>query len=568
MQGKEGNHLNRLAFCTVTICAVLFIFTLAASAIVGVTISGTVYGFNEVTGIAQVTVKCTSGGSVVGQGITNSTGQYSFQVPGGTSCTMTASGPPTGYKYYFVDNPRDIYSIQSDRGGENFIAGYQVWGSVFEVGYSTKIGDVDILCDASGSLRDYRTKSLASGADAGKYFVVLKAGTSCSLSASKAGYAFISSQYKTNYITIGNIGDNMGYEDFINSVSTIPTTHSITGKVYEGTDSSSGTGIYGAVVKCTDTSYQTYQSQSLSDGRYTISGVPHGTICSTVIAEKSGYTFTARTSLTVSSDLSNIDFKGISLHSMILNLVTEYYNDILDRPPEPGGAEGWTAEVERVMALGIDVKEGFIALGKFFFNSNEYLAKRKTNTAFVTDLYQAFLKRTPVQSEVEYWVGYLTQGLSRSVLLNSFVYSADFSLYMDGIFGVGVKRPEPNLVNDFYRGLLNRLPETAGFNSYLALMRTAQCSGPQQVRDLSSQTALGFLRSAEYTFRNRTNAQFVEDLYNGILRRGAVPEEINYWVNFLNSGTYNREQELAFFTSSDEFQLRVQEVIEAGCLSF
>jgi hypothetical protein len=59
----------------------------------------------------------------------------------------------------------------------------------------------------------------------------------------------------------------------------------------------------------------------------------------------------------------------------------------------------------------------------------------------------------------------------------------------------------------------------------------------------------------------------VEDLYNGILRRGAVLDEINYWVNFLNSGTYNREQELAFFTTSAEFQLRVQEVIEAGCLS-
>jgi hypothetical protein len=162
----------------------------------------------------------------------------------------------------------------------------------------------------------------------------------------------------------------------------------------------------------------------------------------------------------------------------------------------------------------------------------------------------------------------LTQGLGRNVMLNCFAYSAEFSLYMDGIFGAGAKRPEPNLVNDFYRGFLNRLPDTTGFNSYLALMRAAQCSGPQQVRDLSSQIALGFLRSAEYKSRKRTNAQFVEDLYNGILRRGAVPEEINYWVNFLDSGTYSREQELAFFTGSDEFQLKVQEVIEAGCLSF
>jgi hypothetical protein len=267
-----------------------------------------------------------------------------------------------------------------------------------------------------------------------------------------------------------------------------------------------------------------------------------------------------------SSDYSQ-EVAAVFSHLNILNLTTNYYNDILDRPPEPGGAEGWTAEVERVMALGIDVKEGFIALGKFFFNSDEYLVKRKTNTAFVVDLYQAFLNRTPGLSEVKYWVGYLTQGLSRGLTLNCFTHTAEFNQYMDGIFGAGTKRPEPNLVNDFYRGFLNRLPDTVGFNSYLALMRTAQCSGAQQVRDLSSQIALGFLRSPEYKLRNRTNTQFVEDLYTGILRRGAVPEEINYWVNILNSGTYNREQELVLFTSSDEFQLKVQEVIEAGCLS-
>ena len=306
MQGKEGRHWNRLAFWTVTVCAVLFIFTLAASAYAAVTISGAVYGFNEVTGIPQVTVQCTAGGSVVGQGITNSAGQYSFQVPTGTSCTLTA----TKTSYHFVDSPRDIYSIQSDRSGENFIQGWQIWGSVFEAGSPTRIGDVDILCDAAGSSRDYRTKTLASGADAGKYFLTMKAGTSCNLSASKSGYDFISLAYKTTYITISGLGDNWTYVDFMDSGNTPPTTHSITGKVYQGTDSVSGTGIYGAVVKCTATTSQTYQSQSGSDGRYTISGVPHGTICSTVIPEKSGYTFTARNNLTVSSDLSNIDFKG------------------------------------------------------------------------------------------------------------------------------------------------------------------------------------------------------------------------------------------------------------------
>jgi hypothetical protein len=188
-----------------------------------------VYGFNEATGISQVTVQCTAGGAVVGQGITNSAGQYSFQVPTGTSCTLTASKNLQGIVYYFVDSPRDITSILSDRSGENFIQGRQVSGSVFKAGSATKIGDVDILCDAAGSSRDYRTKTLASGADAGEYFLTMKAGTSCSLSASKSGYDFISLVYNTKYITISNL-DNWPYVDFMDSGSAILTTHSIAEK--------------------------------------------------------------------------------------------------------------------------------------------------------------------------------------------------------------------------------------------------------------------------------------------------------------------------------------------------
>jgi hypothetical protein len=245
-------------------------------------------------------------------------------------------------------------------------------------------------------------------------------------------------------------------------------------------------------------------------------------------------------------------------------VIRSYYNSILDRAPEPGGAEGWTAEIERIFSLGIDIKEGFIAAGKSFFNSAEYLLMAKTNAAYVTDLYETFLQRVPAQAEIDYWVGYLTTGMSRNIALNYFVYSPEFNAYMTGIFGVSAARPENNLVNDFYRGILNRLPDTVGFNGYLGLMRTAQCTGAQQVRDLSNQIALGFIQSAEYGLRARTNSQYVEDLYDAILRRGALPAEVSYWVTFLNAAT--REETLPFFTGSPEFQTRVQTVIDAGCL--
>ena len=97
-------------------------------------------------------------------------------------------------------------------------------------------------------------------------------------------------------------------------------------------------------------------------------------------------------------------------------------------------------------------------------------------------------------------------------------------------------------------------------------MRDAQCSGAEAVRSLSHTIASGFVTSQEYALRNRTNKEYVEDLYNGILRRGASVEEFEYWVGFLNAGTYDWEELLVYFTGSDEFQSRVQGVISAGCL--
>jgi len=247
-------------------------------------------------------------------------------------------------------------------------------------------------------------------------------------------------------------------------------------------------------------------------------------------------------------------------------LVTWYYNSILNRAPEPGGAEGWTTEIERIDTLGIDIKEGFIALGKLFFNSGEYLNMNTSNNAYVTDLYETFLGRTPSQSEVDGWAGELSGGLTRNLLLNYFIFSTEFKQYMDGIFGDTTVRPEYNLVNDLYRGFLSRLPDDAGFNSWLAQMQTAQCNGnAQAIRDLTSQIALNFLQSQEYADRNTSNSIYIEDLYNGILRRGAELAGYQSWLALLNNGTYTRQTLLAEFVNSPEFQTRVTEVINAGC---
>jgi hypothetical protein len=245
-------------------------------------------------------------------------------------------------------------------------------------------------------------------------------------------------------------------------------------------------------------------------------------------------------------------------------LVREYYLDILDREPDQGGWDYWVSEIERIMSLGVYVGEGFQAEARFFFNTAEYTNKNKTNAQFVTDLYQAFLQRNPDPGGLNYHVGRLSC-LTRDMLITDFAYTPEFQQYMTNLFGPDTTRPENNLVNDFFRGLLNRFPDNGGFNYWRQQMRVAQCTGAAAVQQLSYTIALDFMQSPEYAARNRNNTQYVEDLYNGILRRAGDCDGFTFWINELNSGA-SRAAALESFTESPEFQTRVQAVIDAGCL--
>jgi hypothetical protein len=73
-----------------------------------------------------------------------------------------------------------------------------------------------------------------------------------------------------------------------------------------------------------------------------------------------------------------------------------------------------------------------------------------------------------------------------------------------------------------------------------------------------------FLNSPEYLARNRTNAQYVGDLYNAFMRRGGDLTGVLFWIGQLEGGR-TREMLRQDFVGSQEFQRRVQRVISASC---
>jgi hypothetical protein len=151
-------------------------------------------------------------------------------------------------------------------------------------------------------------------------------------------------------------------------------------------------------------------------------------------------------------------------------------------------------------------------------------------------------------------------------LLNSFLFSTEFSIKMTSLFGTSSVRPEVNMTIDLYRGTFGRLPDSAGFVFWVGESRKAQCQGAAQVSASVKNLASLFFTSTEYNARGRSDRDFMGDVYNAYMRRGPGGDSagFNYWVGQV--ATTGRDGVRAQFVPSIEFQNRVAAVIAAGCL--
>ena len=299
---------------------------------------------------------------------------------------------------------------------------------------------------------------------------------------------------------------------------------------------------------------------------HTCGTVGPGSSCTVNITFTPGTQGTVNGTLTItySGGQSTVNLTGQGERS----LVTHYYRSILNRAPDAAGKAFWESEATRLSGLGVNINETWYVMAGYFFNSTEYLAANKSDTAFVTDLYNTFFNRAPDAGGLGFWVSQIQAGLPREVVLFSFMFSTEFRTFTQGIFGNTAARPEVDLVVDFFRGLLNRLPDTASFNFWLGEIRAAQCQGAGPVFSKVDQISAAFMFNPEYDNRGRTNTQFVTDMYYSFLRRGGDIGGVNFWINELNTGARFRNDVRYFgFLNSAEFGARVQAVIGAGCFS-
>ena len=104
-----------------------------------------------------------------------------------------------------------------------------------------------------------------------------------------------------------------------------------------------------------------------------------------------------------------------------------------------------------------------------------------------------------------------------------------------------------------YMSALDRTPDSAGLRNWMNVIESGESL---------EHVASGFVNSAEFQakYGDLDNAQFVNQLYQNVLHRGADAEGYLSWTHALESGQ-SREQVLVGFSESTENQMHALEMV-------
>jgi hypothetical protein len=114
-------------------------------------------------------------------------------------------------------------------------------------------------------------------------------------------------------------------------------------------------------------------------------------------------------------------------------LITHYYTSILGRDPDADGMLFWRSLIIEKQTQGESIQPVFREMAVQFFGSPEYLNNNTSNTEFITNLYRTFFQREPDQGGMDFWLKQLALGVNRDVVMGGFLYSNEFTAFMQGI---------------------------------------------------------------------------------------------------------------------------------------
>lgn len=123
--------------------------------------------------------------------------------------------------------------------------------------------------------------------------------------------------------------------------------------------------------------------------------------------------------------------------------VLDFYRGSLGRLPDDGGLNFWAGEFREAQCLPEAQRAGgvyntAISIADQFFGSAEYEGKATSNERYVSDLYNAFMRRSASPADVAFWVGKIQSAdLTRYQVRRAFIDSPEFGARVSSVAGAG-----------------------------------------------------------------------------------------------------------------------------------
>lgn len=234
----------------------------------------------------------------------------------------------------------------------------------------------------------------------------------------------------------------------------------------------------------------------------------------------------------------------------LVAFIESLYQNIQGRPSDSGGMEFWLSGLQNGTHTGASTSG-------FFFFSDEYIDRNRTDEEFINDLYNTCMGRPADPGGMAFWFEQIALGASRKLVLNAFLNGPEFATRC-AEFGVEPGRYTD--ISDFadmslsitrfifkcYEVFLDRIADRGGLNSWTSHLINGVLT-PTEV-------ANHFVTSEEFVGMGLNDEQFLEALYNGMMGRAPDPSGFAHWQSILAANPVNGRQ-LVFdgFAASPEW---------------
>jgi RHS repeat-associated protein len=192
------------------------------------------------------------------------------------------------------------------------------------------------------------------------------------------------------------------------------------------------------------------------------------------------------------------------------------------------------------------------AIAQSLFDSTEYAQRSRTDAQFVTDLYWAYPQRAPDSGGYQAWLNAVPV-YGRAAVRDGFAYSGEFSGLVSRIYGIATDDNQRTLlfVYKLYSAL-GRDPSSSELSQGIDRLNAAALQGQNQVIAEAQAFAREIFTSTEYANRNRSDRDFVMDLYLATVQRAPDSSGWDAWTAAVASA--GRPAVREGFLAGGEFQ--------------